>query len=414
MGGQVQGRRGVSATRLLLACAVAVGAGLAQDVGSVSADTSIVVDYQMNEGPGATVMHDSGPNGLDGVIGSAVATGAQHAGATGYFWSHTQPNQPPAKPERIVNVDSNPALNPDDQEYAIEFRYRTTQSFGNIVQKGQNATWGGYFKFEQPKGFMTCLFKDANGGRKAVKSPIATNDGDWHVIRCELSSWGVRLYVDGVRVRQAPANLASISNSKPLSIGGKSYCDQIEITCDYFAGEIDYLRIEKSGSNPPPPPNGVDCTVSWSGSTATLNWNPSGGRDVIRRNGSWLATTSNGTSSYVDENAPDDASYLIRVNPGKVDHPCSETGPPPPEPPPPEPPPVPGCLLVVDGSSATLTWTPLGGTDVVRRDGRWLATPGADVGIYVDDNPPADADYLIRQWVPGGGRIDIGCEAPAA
>jgi hypothetical protein len=28
-----------------------------------------------------------------------------------------------------------------------------------------------------------------------------------------------------------------------MTIGGKISCDQIEVTCDYFSGEIDYIRI---------------------------------------------------------------------------------------------------------------------------------------------------------------------------
>ena len=84
-----------------------------------------------------------------------------------------------------------------------------------------------------------------------------------------------------------------------------------------------------AGGDPPPPPTGVDCTVSWSGSTATLNWNATGSTDVIRRNGRWLATPSRGTSTYVDQNAPSGATYLIRtrINGGIVDNPC--TGSPP-------------------------------------------------------------------------------------
>jgi hypothetical protein len=35
-----------------------------------------------------------------------------------------------------------------------------------------------------------------------------------------------------------------ITNTVPLTIGGKLNCDQISVTCDYFVGEIDYIRIE--------------------------------------------------------------------------------------------------------------------------------------------------------------------------
>jgi len=156
---------------------------------------------------------------------------------------------------------------------------------------------------------------------------------------------------------------------------------------------------------PPPPPTGVDCTVSWSGSTATLNWNATGSTDVIRRNGSWLTTPPRGTGNYVDQNAPSGASYLIRTNGGTVDNPCTGSAPPPPPPP---PPPGDGCSVDRNGATVTLTWNPLGGTDVVRRNGSWLATVPRNVGTYVDTNAPSGASYIVRAW-PSTGRVDITC-----
>ncbi len=218
----------------------------------VEAATSLVGLWEMNEGAGATTMVDSGPFGFDGVVGPAIQTGAVHAGALGYRWSNVSPTAPPAKPERIAYVPSSRHLNPDSGDYAIEFRYRTTRSFGNVVQKGQNATPGGYFKFEQPNGNMTCLFKGGNGQQRAIRSPIRTNDGNWHTIRCERTATFIRLFVNGVQVGRLNGPTGNISNTQRLSIGGKSTCDQIEITCDYFVGDIDYIRIEKAGAVPPP------------------------------------------------------------------------------------------------------------------------------------------------------------------
>jgi PKD repeat protein len=244
-----------STVRWAVVAATAIGSTLVVADGEVSAATAVVAAYEMNEGSNASVLVDSGPYGLDGTIGSDVVTGATYGGATGLRWRWTRPSAPPAMPERIVNVPSDPALNPDGEDYAVEFRYRTTQNFGNVIQKGQNKSPGGYWKFEQPSGFMTCLYKGGNGQQRAVKSKIATNDGQWHVIRCERSDWGIRLFIDGVQVRQLSGPTGVISNTKPLSIGGKSECDQIDVTCDYFTGDIDYVHIEKSGTgNPPPPP----------------------------------------------------------------------------------------------------------------------------------------------------------------
>ncbi len=98
---------------------------------------------------------------------------------------------------------------------------------------------------------MTCLFKGGNGQQRAIKSPIATNDGNWHVIRCERTSTYIRLIIDGVQVGRLNGPTGNISNNVPVSIGGKSVCDQIEVTCDYFVGDIDYVKFEKQGVAPP-------------------------------------------------------------------------------------------------------------------------------------------------------------------
>ena len=52
------------------------------------------------------------------------------------------------------------------------------------------------------------------------------------------------------------------------------------------------------------------CTAVRNGNTVTLNWNSDG--SIIRRNGDWLATESNGTTTFTDTSAPANAAYLIR------------------------------------------------------------------------------------------------------
>jgi hypothetical protein len=215
--------------------------------GQAAANTD-VASWQMNEPVGASVMTDSSGNGIHGAIGSAVRTGTVVDGATGYRWPFVRPNEPPAKPERLVTV-SDPRLNPESGDYAIEIRFRTTHSFGNMVQKGQAGAKGGYFKWQIPKGKVTCLFRgyDSAGNRlsKAVNSgsrPL--NDGAWHVVRCERTSDRLTMTIDGTTVRRALGPTGNISNPVPLTIGGKPNCDQIKITCDYFAGDIDYIKIQ--------------------------------------------------------------------------------------------------------------------------------------------------------------------------
>jgi hypothetical protein len=36
----------------------------------------------------------------------------------------------------------------------------------------------------------------------------------------------------------------TIANTRPVTIAAKGNCDQVEITCDYFSGDLDYVKIE--------------------------------------------------------------------------------------------------------------------------------------------------------------------------
>ena len=51
--------------------------------------------------------------------------------------------------------------------------------------------------------------------------------------------------VDGVQVNFQNGSIGTLDNAIPMTVGGKINCDQITVTCDYFSGDIDYLRISK-------------------------------------------------------------------------------------------------------------------------------------------------------------------------
>jgi hypothetical protein len=213
------------------------------------ADVTIAL-WQMNEGPGARTMVDSGPKHMNGSIGSAVQTGVNFGGATGYRWSSTN-QSPPVKPERLVRV-SDSRLNPGSRDYAVTVRFRTTRSFGNMIQKGQALTPGGYFKWEIPNGRLFCFFRSRDNqgnlrGERGIQAPRPLNDGAWHTVRCEKTADRVTMTIDGgTTVRTSPSPIGPISNTWPLSIAGKVQCDQVQDTCDYFGGDIDWVRIEAS------------------------------------------------------------------------------------------------------------------------------------------------------------------------
>jgi hypothetical protein len=205
---------------------------------------SLTHDYEMNEARGASVVHDTGATRVDGQVGSEVTTGVWSSGAKGYRFPYLRPNTPPAHPQHLVTVPDGPSVDPGTSDYSIEIRYRTTHAFGNLLQKGQSQTAGGQVKIQLPKGRPTCYFKGSQGRvGTGAKAPI--DDGQWHVIVCTRTAGAVDFYVDGVRVGHKNGVSGKIDNRFPLTIGGKPQCDQVKVTCDYFSGDVDYVRIQK-------------------------------------------------------------------------------------------------------------------------------------------------------------------------
>ena len=56
----------------------------------------------------------------------------------------------------------------------------------------------------------------------------------------------VTMIIDGVVTGRNRNPTGTIANIRPVAIAGKVNCDQVEITCDYFSGDLDYARIETS------------------------------------------------------------------------------------------------------------------------------------------------------------------------
>jgi hypothetical protein len=213
-----------------------------------AATPNTIANWQMNEPAGATVMQDTSGNGRHGDIGAEVLTGVSVDGSTGYRFALHQPNVVEPHISHNVVVPHNSALNPNNRaEYAVEIRYRTTRPFGNITQKGQAGNRGGYWKIQLPQGEPSCLFRGPTGVTNSTRARgFPVNDGQWHVVRCVATPTDVKLYVDGVFRGRNTGTTGSIANTVPLQIGGKLNCDQVETTCDYYSGDVDYLRIESS------------------------------------------------------------------------------------------------------------------------------------------------------------------------
>jgi hypothetical protein len=229
----------VSFSTAAVLVATATGAGA---VAEAPAGHTVAL-YEMNEGSGARTMHDSSGHGLDGTIGSEVQTGVGVQGETGYRFTRLDPDTPPTHPRHLATVGSSPELNPGDRDFAVTVRLRTQYQFGNVVQKGQATVDGGNFKIQIPSGQAQCLFR-GDRGSVIVSSRSRLNDGRWHTVRCERAETGLTLIVDGRAEARRAGRTGHIANSWPLSVGGKTNCDQVDVGCDYYAGDLDYVELE--------------------------------------------------------------------------------------------------------------------------------------------------------------------------
>lgn len=230
---------------MVLALAASTSIVTTADAAMAAKAVEAEASWEMNEPAGATTMVDSGPNGFDTPVDQAgIDTGFSFDGATAYSWPRRPPNLAPASPERVIQIPDNPDLDPMNDTFTIEIRYRTQENFGNIAQKGQATSSGGQWKIQNPQGRPSCLYKGSIA-RGATRAKVALNDNAWHVLRCVKTPTAVELWVDGVRVGRKAGAVGTIDNRIPMTIGGKINCDQVRVTCDYFSGQIDYVRVHR-------------------------------------------------------------------------------------------------------------------------------------------------------------------------
>ena len=69
------------------------------------------------------------------------------------------------------------------------------------------------------------------------------SNGAWHIAQCARTANALTLTIDGTVVATAHGSTGNISNTRPISIAGKLNCDQVKTTCDYYTGDIDWVRI---------------------------------------------------------------------------------------------------------------------------------------------------------------------------
>lgn len=211
------------------------------------AASTVAADWEMNDKAGSTVMNDASGNGLDGMISAQAADQGLTLNGSYFHWSTRCPACLPVQSGRVVQVPDDDRLEIVDASvtYTLEFRFRTTHPYGNYMQKGKSTTKGGQIKVQGPKGSVQCLFKGANGTRVGTGSgkTDGIDDGQWHVVKCVHTATQVLEYVDGVHVATNNGSTGPINNASPFTVGGKLNCDQVKTTCDYYSGDIDWIKV---------------------------------------------------------------------------------------------------------------------------------------------------------------------------
>jgi hypothetical protein len=224
----------------LLIAALLVGSA---SVGVASASGAKIAEWEMNEPPGATTMHDSSGSNISGRIGPAVVTGVVFDGRTGYRWLGT--DRDGVHRERLVTVD-NSRLNPGRADFSVSVRFATGfHAHQHLIQKGQATTAGGMWKIPMKDGKVGCMFIGSRDRAAIFSRETTLWDGTWHTVRCERRSTGVTIIVDGGQPRTNPKWTGNIANTWPLSIGGKWSCGQGDVHCDYYVGHIDRVVVRR-------------------------------------------------------------------------------------------------------------------------------------------------------------------------
>ena len=229
----------------LVVLAAGVGVGPAE----ASTTTQTVALWNMNEAPGSTTLVDSSGNGLNGTIGTSIALN----GAYQTFPPITRGNGGTIDPQHLDIINS-PQLNPGTSDFIVTVRLKVAsvgQSLGNVMQKGQTGTVGGFWKIQldNGNGHVICEFVSPTGSGGIASSQIVADD-QWHTVSCERSATTVSTTVDGVSTTVA-RTVGAISNNIPLSIGGKSLCTATPShDCDYFVGSIDSVEVQTVTTTP--------------------------------------------------------------------------------------------------------------------------------------------------------------------
>ncbi len=113
----------------------------------------------------------------------------------------------------------------------------------NVVQKGYSKTSSQWkLQIDGAAGRPSCvLVGDQRPRIRVATSAVSVADGRWHRLHCSRAGATLSIYVDDVlRGRIAVPETLSVTNNRPMSIGGKgAYADN-----DQFNGVLDNVWVQ--------------------------------------------------------------------------------------------------------------------------------------------------------------------------
>ncbi len=280
-------RRGLAGL-LALTASAALAAGLPPAPAAAAGPLVTVGSWQFDEPAGATVARNSAQDALHGTVNTnepggppRIVTGVRTDTGLGYQWPaplRDAQGRLVRDANRLVQFADDPALDPGREDFAVEVRLRTGARQPNVVQKGQSGILGGFWKIEVHEGVPICVFRGMTAPPKDGQpaqfvsqartwdQPVfGVGDNVWHTLRCALVQHAdgpgqdVVLTVDGRSLTSRKnVDLGPIDNAYPMTVGGKPYCTPAAddaVGCDYYAGLVDHVVVERSA--PPPPPEAL-------------------------------------------------------------------------------------------------------------------------------------------------------------
>jgi PKD repeat protein len=190
-------------------------------------ETKLVAHWPMNEGSPSTSIADVSGNGNTGTINGATWIGIGANKALSFDGSGD-----------YVDCGNDASLNITDS-ITIEAWVKTTEGNGYIVSKRVAESDHTNYKFRIYNNYLYFVYYNGTSHIGIADNSFALNDGNWHYVAVSYDRQYVRLYVDGIEVKNEAHTETLITNTAPVLIGKQPNTGWEA----YFNGNIDEVRI---------------------------------------------------------------------------------------------------------------------------------------------------------------------------